>query len=279
MSDASDPYLYPGTNVLRNIPGLRDAARLAAFEASKTAQRIYEIRQEPLPGRFDSSHLKAIHHYVFTWAGKFRTTVLGKAAQIGVPPTWFTAPYLLDEEAERIFGALHRANLLRGLGRVPFARQCAQLMARINNLHPFREGNGRTQRLFIHSMARAAGHELHFDVVSRERMVRASIAANGGDLGMMVRMIEEISDLARIQPLRRAIAFLSREKFNWNATYVATAAPGEDYAGKLVGRDGESFMMRSVDDRILIGCAADIDPASRPGEHIQFRASQVSGDL
>jgi hypothetical protein len=94
-------------------------------------------------------------------------------------------------------------------------------------------------------LARQAGHELHFDVVSWERMVEASVEANTGNLGMMTRMFEEITDADRIQPLRRAIDFLSREKFNWNETYIATTA-GVGYAGKLVGCDGDAFMMRRM---------------------------------
>ena len=276
MSDDSDPYLYPGTDVLRNVPGLRDSEQLAAFEALNTAARAYELLQNPTVGEFDTAHLKAIHKYifrdVFAWAGEFRTTVLGKAEYFGKPPTWFTAPHLLEHEADRIFEPLKRTSLLRGLHRVEFAQRAARLLAEINSLHPFREGNGRTQRLFVDALARQAGHELHFDIVSRERMVRASIQANGGNLGMMTRMFEEISDVDRIQPLRRAIDFLSRQKFNWNETYIATTTPGESYAGKLVGRDGEAFMIRSDDDRILIGRAVDIDRAARSGERIAFRA-------
>ena len=123
------------------------------------------------------------------------------------------------------------------------------------------------------ALARQAGHELHFDVVSRERMVQASIEAHGGHLGMMTRMFEEVTDAGRILPLRRAIAFLSREKFNWNDTYFATTTAAESYSGKLVGRDGEAFMMRTDDNRILVGRAADIDPAVRNGERIAFRAA------
>jgi cell filamentation protein len=44
-------------------------------------------------------------------------------------------------------------------------------------------GDGRTQRIFLDALARQAGHELYFDVVSRERMVLASIASKSGDLG------------------------------------------------------------------------------------------------
>ncbi|SPF38694.1 hypothetical protein SBA4_220042 [Candidatus Sulfopaludibacter sp. SbA4] len=211
--------------------------------------------QNPIAGGYDATHLKAIHKHVFqnvfTWAGEFRTTALGKAEYFGQPPSWFTPPGLLEREADRIFEWLHRADLLRGLPRVEFARQAAQLLAAVNKLHPFREGNGRTQRLFVDAVAGQAGHELWFDVVSQERMVRASIEANNGHLGMMTRMFEEIIEADRIQPLRRAIAFLSRERFNWNETYIATTTVGQSYEGRLVGRDGEAFMMRSDDDRIL----------------------------
>jgi len=40
--------------------------------------------------------------------------------------------------------------------------------------------------------------------------------------------------------------------------------------GALAGRDGEAFMMRSDDDRIIVGRAADIDPAIRSGERLTF---------
>jgi hypothetical protein len=92
---------------------------------------------------------------------------------------------------------------------------------------------------------------------------------------MMTRLFEEIIDAERIRPLRRAIMFLSRETFNWNDTYIATTVAGESYSGRLVGRDGESFMMRSDDNRILIGRGADISNSIRTGEHFSFRATAV----
>jgi cell filamentation protein len=277
MNTASDPYLYPGTNVLRNTAGLRNAEQLAAFETAKTAQRIYELQSKPVIGSFDITHFKAIHRHifqdVFPWAGQFRITVLGKAEQVGQPVTWFTPPHLIAQEAERIFKWLLRSNLLAGVDRIEFARGCAALLAKLNNLHRFREGNGRTQRLFVEALARQAGNELHFEVVSRERMVQASIEASHGNVGMMARMFEEILDEDRVEPLRRAIAFLSREKFNWNDTYISTTTRGGEYVGRLVGRDGEAFMMRSDDDRIFVGRAIDIDYRARSGDRVEFRAS------
>src|SRR5437588_6311466 len=179
MSESSDPYLYPGTDVLRNIPGIRNAQDLITFETLNSGARMYELRLQPTAGNFDIGHFKAIHKYIFQdvylWAGQFRTTLLGKAQFAWGPITYFTPPHSLEHEAQRILEGLHRANLLKGLSRSGFARKAARLLVELNNLHPFREGNGRTQRIFVEALARQAGHDLHFDVVSQERMIRASI--------------------------------------------------------------------------------------------------------
>jgi len=224
--------------------------------------------------------LKAIHKHIFQdvypWAGQFRTTTLGKTEYLGHPARWFTPPHLLEHEAERIFDALRHANLLRGLASTEFASEAARLLGEINMLHPFREGNARSQRILLDAVARETEYGLHFDVISRERMVQASIEANNGNLGMMRRMFEEITDVTRIQPLRRAIAFLSSQHFDWNVTYIATTTPGQRYVGTLAGRDGEAFMMRSDDNHILIGRCSDIAPEIRIGERLSFRAGKSS---
>lgn len=276
MSESSDPYLYPGTDVLKNFPGLRNAKDLVAFETLNSGARMYELRLQPTDGNFDTDHLKAIHKYIFQdvypWAGQFRTTMLGKAHFAGGPITYFALPHLLEHEAQRIFDGLHRANLLKGLSRPEFARKAAHLLVELNNLHPYREGNGRTQRIFLEALARQAGHTARFDVVSQERMVRASILSTAGDSSMMIRLFQEITDEECIRPLRRAIEFLATNRFAWNTTYLATATPGQEYAGKLVGRDGAAFMMRTDSDQIIIGQPADIPADTRSGEHFSFTA-------
>jgi len=59
MSESSDAYPYPGTDVLRNIPGIRNAKDLIAFEALNSGARMYELRLRPKPGNFETAHLKA----------------------------------------------------------------------------------------------------------------------------------------------------------------------------------------------------------------------------
>lgn len=75
--ETSDSDLYPDSAVLRNKADIRDQATLDAFEADITTVRILELAQNPIQGRFDLPHLKAIHGHVFqdvfAWAGEIRT--------------------------------------------------------------------------------------------------------------------------------------------------------------------------------------------------------------
>lgn len=274
MSGGSDPYVYPGTDTLRNLANIRDPQELATFEAEATLRRGLELLRRPVEGDFDTAHLKAIHKHLFKdvypWAGRFRTTVLAKREFESGPVTYFTAPHLLEHEAERIFSALHRAAILRGVPPYKFAREAALLLAGLNTLHPFREGNGRTQRAFLQAVARRAGHPLYFDTVSRERMVRASIHSTKGDSAMMIRLFQEITDADRVKPVRRAIAFLEANGFNWNDIYISTTTPGQTYTGRLVGRDHDAFMMRTVADQVVIGKQSDIPPKAGTGDQLSF---------
>jgi cell filamentation protein, protein adenylyltransferase len=96
---------------------------------------------------------------------------------------------LIAQSLKAITGKLRDENYLRGLCRGEFANRAAAVMVDLNGVHPFREGNGRTQRVFMGVLAQEAGYSLDFSVVSRERMIQASIAGNEkSDPGMMSRL-------------------------------------------------------------------------------------------
>jgi len=86
MPDSSDPYTYPGTDVLRNTLDIRDPQQLAAFEANATTARLIELDAAPIEGRLDIAHLKAIHRHIFqdvyAWAGEFRTVNISKSGHL-----------------------------------------------------------------------------------------------------------------------------------------------------------------------------------------------------
>ena len=86
MIESMDPYLYPGTDVLKNLRGVRESSRLAQFEAEAATRRIIELIDAPAPGSFDTAHIQAIHKHilqdVFAWAGQFRSVNISKGGQL-----------------------------------------------------------------------------------------------------------------------------------------------------------------------------------------------------
>lgn len=77
-----------------------------------------------------------------------------------------------------------------------FVEGLAHYMAEINAAHPFREGNGRTQRLFCAQLAEQAGYFIGFDEVGRDEMLAAMIASFRGDNRLLVELLGQV--VARI---------------------------------------------------------------------------------
>ena len=82
MSEADDPYVYPGTSILRNRLGITDPEFLDKQERSLVVLRV---RRGVPRGNFDLTHLRAIHRHLFQdiydWAGELRTVEISKGAQ------------------------------------------------------------------------------------------------------------------------------------------------------------------------------------------------------
>ena len=118
------------------------------------------------------------------------------------------------------------------------------------------------------------GFKLHFAVVSKERLIQASILSANGDVAMMERLLDEITDTARIQSLAKVIAHLENSRFGWNDIYLdTTTTPGENDAGTFAGSDGANFFFRNDENRILVGNVKDLKRPAESGEEISFTAS------
>jgi cell filamentation protein len=270
----NDPYLQLN-GTLKNRFGIVSQDLLSRVEANFTAVRLSLLGQEGSRGPFNFARLLATHQYIFqdvySWAGQLRTTELYKAARVHGPLHQFVSVKELAHEAERIFGDLAKHNELKGLDRKPFCYQAAQLLCNLNQLHPFREGNGRTQRAFLQALAKDAGYELSFDVVSRERMMKASIEGSEGDVAMMERMFLEVTDASRVAGLREAIRFFEAKGYPWNDRYLATTESGRSYAGQVVGRVNAHFMMHDG-EQIFVAQLSDVLSVPASGESVAFMA-------
>jgi cell filamentation protein len=184
----SDPYLYPGTNVLKNLRGLTDPQVLERLEAHRTQRRVAELIDTPVAGRFDVAHLKAIHRYIFQdvyeWAGVFRTVNISKGGHL------FGLAAFLEPALQQILAKLAAEKCLTDLDAATFAGRAAWFLGEINAAHPFREGNGRTQREFMREAGLKAGHYIDWRAVTREDMTEASQLSHvKGDASLFEKLV------------------------------------------------------------------------------------------
>lgn len=164
-------YCYPGTDVLINKLDIHDPDILHDAERDLTARRLLQLQQDPIKGKFDYNHLKRIHKFLFQdlylWAGKERTVDIAKSDM-------FCRAAFLSDQASEIFSKLKRESLLANLSKDEFIQRVVYYFGEINALHPFREGNGRTQREFFRELAIHADHEINYSSIGEEEMVEAS---------------------------------------------------------------------------------------------------------
>jgi cell filamentation protein len=180
-----DPHCYPGTSVLINRLGLRNQSKLDAFEAEVSAERA----AQPLPaGRLSYAHYRAIHRHLFgdvyDWAGKVRRVRVSKGTST------FCYPEHIDREMRRLFGTLPAQKYLRGLDAPIFAARAAHFLTDLNAIHPFREGNGRTQLTFLVELAERAGHRIPLSDLKPKAALKAFVASFKGNERPLHNLIE-----------------------------------------------------------------------------------------
>lgn len=182
-------YCYPESNVLINKLNIQDADALHTAEREITSLRLAAAKMQLIKGKFDMKHLQKIHGYVFgdvyQWAGKLRHVDIAKGNQ-------FCLAMNLDTYGSNLFKKLEQEHyLINSNESIP--HRLAYYLSEINVLHPFREGNGRTQRLFIEYLASVAGYRVDFSQVSAEEMVVASADSFACDYERINRMFDRIT--------------------------------------------------------------------------------------
>ena len=287
MPPSDNPYLYPGTTTLKNKLGIRDPEALERAQDERAAAR-YAILERNLPQPpFTFETLKEAHRQLFgsvyEWAGQPRTIGIQKADwdDAGGKLTSFANPTMIAAMAGVAFKAIDNGRALMDLDRQTFAARAAEFLNDLNIIHPFREGNGRAQRILLSAIGEAAGHPIAFDVATRERMVATSIAAANGDLGGFTRLIEEATDPRRVEAMRGALGFLQKAFPPWNNTYIATTTAGQHYEGTLVDRTKSDFMMRvtaGAGGWIAIGDAADLPRDALGGKPLSLTAAHFAAN-
>lgn len=182
-----DPACYPGSEVLINIPDLKDAAELESFEVEHVGLRSVE---EPPEGSFGTDHYRALHQHlfqdVFEWAGEYRTIRTSKGRNL------FCLPEFIASQMEALFERLNSSPFLPGSDPDEFVAAAAGFLGELNAIHPFREGNGRTQLIFMRMLGLRAGHPFRPESVEPDAFMRAMIESFHGHVDGLVDELERM---------------------------------------------------------------------------------------
>ncbi len=166
-------YCYQGTNVLRNKLNIKNNDILKKAEEEITLIKQMELLKNPIKGKFTKSHLFSIHRFIFEdiyrFAGKVRREQISKA------DTLFYPPDLINRELDKLFMKIKEQNILHEKNEERIFENLAYIMAELNIIHPFREGNGRTIREFIRAMAKKQGYDLNWGNAPKQELLEASI--------------------------------------------------------------------------------------------------------
>ncbi|WP_375660104.1 MULTISPECIES: BID domain-containing T4SS effector [unclassified Bartonella] len=282
-------YMYPKSKTLKNKYGITNLDAFTARCAHDSAKAMVNLREAPLPEKFDSSYLCLIHQCLFEntfeWAGQTRNVPFtfedGTTAVAPVMKkiTNFAVGSELQEGLQKLDQTLAEKNNLQDLSCKEFAYEAAKIFASLNYTHPFREGNGRTQRIFFENLAKAAGHQLDFSLVTKERMLVASVAAIQNDnLEPMQHLFDDISNPNKIPLLKEFMSNTKELGRSVNDRPVMVTKEGETYTGTYRGAGLNSFAC-NVKGAYIIGNKEHLTPEQlktlKPGDKFTFTVPET----
>lgn len=198
-----DPYVYPGTNILRNVLGIQDRQMLDDAEADYVSLRLRELVENPLEGNYDIDHLAKMHKYIFqdmyTWAGKIRTINIEKE---GPALGGLSIEYSDKTKIEGDLSEALKKMALRSWDSLSLddrVKCFSEDLATLWKIHGFREGNTRLVVTFCCQFIEAQGVPIDRTIFEKHSMyVRTALVAYSA-------VFHDLGDLSKKEYLERII--------------------------------------------------------------------------
>jgi len=188
-----DPDLkYTNKNgLLHNLARIEDEKVLLAFESIKVTKRLEELLENPNKIK-DSNSLLKIHHHLFQdvyeWAGQVRTVNISKDGKPFFEGERFHIGFQYIDTLILDYRKIENSN------KSALAKKLAEILDNVNYLHPFREGNGRTQREFLRLLALEKGLKLNLNPPDDKNVYdRYMRGTSESDVETVTRLIRELS--------------------------------------------------------------------------------------
>jgi len=183
-------YTDPKTGILRNLAEITDPDVLLFFESGAVAKRIQELYEKPIKIKGADSILSIHKHLfqdVYSWAGERRRVEISKGGKQFFSTTHF------DNAFRFIDTLVSDYKNITKIDKLQIAKKLAEILDNVNYLHPFREGNGRTQREFLRLLALEKGLTLNLNPPDNKNVhdqyMRGTI---NSDLKTLTKLILEL---------------------------------------------------------------------------------------
>lgn len=183
----SDPYIDRRTGILKNIQDLQTEAQLEAFE-----EIVFQAHYLEAVSYVDSCSVYSLDVWrtlhgicffdIYDWAGELRTVRISKGSTV------FAYPEHIIVEADRLFSGL---NAEIATGRLTL-ESAAIAFAEQNVIHPFREGNGRTQRIIFSAVMDRIGYQVDYNLWDSDELITALIQAYHGRYELIIAAFKKI---------------------------------------------------------------------------------------
>ncbi|MBK8701369.1 MAG: Fic family protein [Saprospiraceae bacterium] len=188
--DLNYTYYDPKTGLLRNLLDITDADTLMFVESGAVTKRLQELYENQIKIK-GIENLFEIHRHLFqdiyVWAGKKRIIEISKDGKQFFPTTNFDNAFKYINTLISEFKKIPKGNGMQ------LAEKLAEILDNVNYLHPFREGNGRTQREFLRLLALEKGLILNLNPPDNksiyERYMKGTIES---DIDTLTELIFEL---------------------------------------------------------------------------------------
>jgi cell filamentation protein len=190
--DPDYTYTDPISGLLRNKLDITDPEVLLFVESGAVTKRLQELYENPIKIEGIDS-LFEIHKHLFqdiyNWAGKKRNVEISKDGKQFFPTTHFDNAFRYIDQLIAEFKKIPRGN------KINLVEKLVEILDNVNYLHPFREGNGRTQREFLRLLASEKSLILNLNPPDNksvyERYMKGTIES---DITTLTELIFELVD-------------------------------------------------------------------------------------
>lgn len=149
----SDPYVYKGTNVLRNLVNIRNQEMLDEYENALVNLALLKILAEPYSLHHTSNVLdihKILFDEIYDWSGEIRTVNIEKQELVlNNLSVLYTEKSLISKEIKEL-DKIYFSLKWKKMSKIELVYNLSRYISSLWRIHPFREGNTRAITTFMY---------------------------------------------------------------------------------------------------------------------------------